>query len=94
MGPTEALLEAADNVDIMGGTLKTFVEHNAAIRALHDRYRAGAQVRILLMEPGSWGSQLAVKERRARGATTPDEMFDREILDTLLALRRRVSLPD
>jgi hypothetical protein len=86
VGPTEALLEAADSVDILGGTLKTFVEHNAAIRVLHDRYRARAQVRILLMEPGSWGSRLAVEERRARGATTLDDMFDREILDTLQRL--------
>ena len=86
VGPTKALLEAADSVDILGGTLKTFVEHNVAIRALHDRYRARAQVRILLMEPGNWGSRLAVEERRARGATTPDDMFDREILDTLRRL--------
>lgn len=83
VGPTRALLEAADSVDILSGTLKTFVEHNAAIRALHDRYRARTQVRILLMEPGNWGSRLAVEERRARGATTPD---DREILDTLQRL--------
>ncbi|HEX8085007.1 MAG TPA: hypothetical protein VF529_12015 [Solirubrobacteraceae bacterium] len=86
LGPTKALLEAADSVDILGGTLKTFVEHNAAIRALHDRHRARAQIRILLMEPGNWGSRLAVEERRARGATTPDDMYDREILDTLQRL--------
>jgi hypothetical protein len=86
VGPTKALLEAADSVDILGGTLKTFVEHNAAIRALYDRYRARAQVRILLMEPGNWGSRLAVEERRARGATTTDDMIDREILETLQRL--------
>lgn len=86
LGPTKALLEAADSVDILGGTLKTFVEHNAAIRALHDRHRARAQVRILLMEPGTWGTRQAVEERRARGATTPEDMFDREILDTLRRL--------
>lgn len=91
VGPTNALLEAADSVDILGGTLKTFVEHNAAIRALHDRYRARAQVRILLMEPGSWGSRLAVEERRARGATTPDDMFNREILDSLQRLADELS---
>jgi hypothetical protein len=86
VGPTKALLEAADSVDILAGTLKAFVENNAAVRALHDRYRARAQVRILLMEPGNWGSRQAVEERRARGATTPDDMFDREILDTLQRL--------
>jgi hypothetical protein len=84
--PTPDLLEAADSIDIVGGTLRTFVEHNAAVRALHDRHRAGAQIRILLMKPDSWGTQLAVEERRARGVTTPDDMFDREILDTLRRL--------
>jgi hypothetical protein len=86
VGPTTTLLEAADSVDILAGTLKTFVENNAAVRVLHDRYRARAQVRILLMEPGNWGSRQAVEERRARGATTPHDMFDCEILDTLQRL--------
>ena len=86
VGPPKALLEAADSVDILAGTLKTFVANNATVRALHDRCRGGAQVRILLMEPGNWGSRQAVEERRARGATTPDDMFDREILDTLQRL--------
>jgi hypothetical protein len=91
VGPTKTLLEAADSVDILAGTLKTFVENNAAVKALHDRYRARAQVRILLMEPGNWGSRQAVEERRARGATTPDDMFDREILDTLQRLADELS---
>jgi hypothetical protein len=84
--PTSALLDSADHIDILGGTLKTFVEHKAAVAKLHDRHRANAQVRVLLMEPGSWGTQLAVEERRARGVTTPDDMFDREIIDTLRCL--------
>jgi hypothetical protein len=91
LGPTKALLDAADSVDILAGTLKSFAQHRASVRALHDRHRASVRIRILLMEPGGWGSRLAVEERRERGATTPDDLFNREILDTLQRLADELS---
>ena len=64
----DELIGRAQQIELLTGTLKTFTERSANIKALYERHRAGAQVRLLMMAPQGDGVQSAAAERSYRGA--------------------------
>jgi len=82
----ESLVSPANEIDLLSGTLRTFCERAADIRALHDRWREGASVRILMMAPNEDGAKLMAQERSARGLVSSAKAIDEQIVESIRRL--------
>jgi hypothetical protein len=68
LGGLAGLIESANVVDLVAGTLKTFTERRADIQSLHNRFRQGCPVRILVMNPDGkvytpWRTSVGLRAR-------------------------------
>jgi len=66
LASVEEMIACSHRVELLAGTLKTFTERSANIKALHERHRAGAHVRLLVMAPRGEGVRIANAERGDR----------------------------
>jgi hypothetical protein len=81
--PINELVARADRIELLSGTLKTFTERSANIRALYDRHVAGTPVRVLVMAPTGEGARLSAEERQARGSLMQADDLRREIVQSI-----------
>jgi hypothetical protein len=86
LGQVETFIAGANSVDLMAGTLKTFTERRADIHSLHNRFRAGCTVRILVMNPNGDGVHAMANERQAQRSNIMPEDLSNEIRQSLKRL--------
>jgi hypothetical protein len=65
--PVEEMIAGSSRIEVLASTLKTFTEPLANIRALRERHRDGAHVRLLVLAPQGTGVEIAAAEHRDRG---------------------------
>ena len=81
--PVDEMITCSQRIELLAGTPKTFTERSANIKGLHERHRAGAHVRLLVMAPQGDGVRIATAERRDRDARGDAEDLRQEITQSI-----------
>lgn len=83
-----SMIASADQIQILGGTLKTFTDDSDALDALRRFCETNpSRLRILMMHPESEGLKSTARARQARGKSDTAESLGSETLHSLNRLR-------